>query len=100
MHALARMNCANVKVVPIPGQGHNRHRHHDLPPSSVWHEIKVTSVPQLRKQQTIVASDGEHSQVRFHWVRGHYADYTKRGWLVRQSQTARGILDSRAPRRQ
>jgi hypothetical protein len=34
-------------------------------------------VPKLRKQQAAVAADGGHREVRFHWVRGHYADYSK-----------------------
>lgn len=73
LHTFARMNCANVQLVPIKG-----HRHRDDPVcSSVWHEIKVTSVPQLRRQHSTAAPDGEHHHVRFHWVRGHYADYTK-----------------------
>ena len=79
-HTLARMNCANVKVLPIPGQGHYRGRHqrHRQPElSSVWHEIVITSVPKLRKQQAQAAPDGAHTEVRFHWVRGHYADYSK-----------------------
>jgi hypothetical protein len=71
------MNCANVELVPVPGQGHSRCHRHDRPPSSVWHEIKVTSVPKQRRQHATVAPDGEHRDVRFHWVRGHYADYTK-----------------------
>jgi hypothetical protein len=74
LHAFARMNCGNTKLVPIPG--HSRHQHRNEPVrSSLWHEIKVTSAPQQRKQPA--TPDSEQREVRFHWVRGHYADYTK-----------------------
>jgi hypothetical protein len=76
LHTFARLNCANTKLVPLSDGRPQRHRH-DSVPSSIWHEIQVTSVPKLRQQQATVAADGEHREVRFHWVRGHYADYTK-----------------------
>jgi hypothetical protein len=48
------------------------------PPFSVWHEIVVTSLPQLRREQKgEIAPDGEKRELRFHKVRGHYADYRK-----------------------
>jgi hypothetical protein len=78
LHTFARLNCANVELVPVAGQGHPHHRRrHDPVRSSVWHDIRVTSAPQLRKRQTTVLADGEHREVRFHQVRGHFADYTK-----------------------
>jgi hypothetical protein len=76
-HALSRINCHNVKLVPVtagapklkPGAKHA--------PFSVWHEIKVTDLPEMRREQGETAPDGEKRELRFHWVRGHYADYRK-----------------------
>jgi hypothetical protein len=75
LHTLARMNCANTELVPI-SNGHS-HQRRDRPPSSVWHEIRVTSVPKLRAKYNSTAPEGESRAVRFHWVRGHFADYSK-----------------------
>jgi hypothetical protein len=52
----------------------------------VWHEIRITSVPQLRKHLAAPDRDGEKREMRFHWVRGHYADYTKGAGLFGKSK--------------
>jgi len=76
LHTFARLNCANARLVEIP-EGRNGHRsHHNRPPSSVWHEIKVSDAPKIRRATSSRAADNE-CPIRFHWVRGHYADYTK-----------------------
>lgn len=72
MHALARMNCANVSVRPTsenkPKQSTKKQPYKGI----VWHDIVIDSVPTTPK--------GGHRdcvEVRSHWVRGHYADYTR-----------------------
>jgi len=75
MHTFARMNCANARLVPV-SNGHKNHRHHDQPPSSVWHVIQISTAPTIRRTGPAQPPDGE-CHVRFHWVRGHYADYSK-----------------------
>ena len=77
LHAFARMNCANARLAPISGQQRHTHRRDKPVPMSTWHTIQITSVPKIRTHVTQVEPDGEHSELRFHWVRGHYADYTK-----------------------
>ena len=77
LHSLARMNCANAELTPIPGQWRPRKKGPQAPPFSLWHEIKITSGPKLRRAAAASGESGEASHVRFHWVRGHYADYTK-----------------------
>jgi hypothetical protein len=77
LHAFARMNCHNVKLVPMTAGRPRIKPGHPRPPYSVWHEIVVTSLPQLRRAQAQpVAADGEKREIRFHKIRGHYADYT------------------------
>jgi hypothetical protein len=73
LHTFARLNCANVRLVPRQGgrYHHRRPRSHGAPPA-VWHEIVVDAAPRLRAP----AAEGEN-EVRLHWVRGHYADYSK-----------------------
>lgn len=78
LHAFARMNCHNVKLVPMASGAPKLRPGAKRPPSSVWHEIKVTALEELRREQKgDAAADGEKREVRFHKVRGHYADYTK-----------------------
>jgi len=78
LHTFARMNCHNVKLVPITAGAPKPKKSSHPPFSSPWHEIVVTSLPQLRREQKgEVAPDGEKRELRFHRVRGHYADYTK-----------------------
>lgn len=76
LHAFARLNCHNVKLVPASG-GPKIKPGSKRPPFSVWHEISVTAVPELRREQKDAGPDGEKRELRFHKVRGHYADYTK-----------------------
>lgn len=78
LHSFARMNCHNVKLVPQTAGGPRIKKGKPHPPYSYWHEIVVTSLPELRRQQKgELAPDGEKREVRFHKVRGHYADYTQ-----------------------
>jgi hypothetical protein len=74
LHSFARMNCANARLVPVPN-GHKHHRHHGEP-SSVWHVIQISAGPRIRHTEPAQLPDGE-CHIRFHWVRGHYADYTR-----------------------
>jgi hypothetical protein len=77
LHALSRMNCHNVKLVPMAAGAPKLKPGSKRPPFSVWHEIVVTSLPQLRREQGETAADGEKREVRYHRVRGHEADYRK-----------------------
>jgi hypothetical protein len=74
LHTFARLNCHNVQLVPAGGQAKikpgNQHA-----PFSVWHEIVVTQTPVARSGGA--GETDEKHEVRFHKVRGHYADYTK-----------------------
>lgn len=79
LHAFARLNCHNVKLVEMAGGASkpkkNDHKH---PPFSLpWNEIAVTGLEQLQREKNETAPDGEKREIRFHKVRGHYADYTK-----------------------
>jgi len=71
-NALFRMNCANVAIEAqtVP----RKYSKKDKVPAIVWHDIKIKSVPKI-----VSISDGNyaHTELRSHWVRGHYADYTK-----------------------
>lgn len=76
LHTFARLNCHNVKLVPMKAgapSAKQLRKHHA--PSTVWHEIVVEEV-QVRAKRDAPAS-GEKQELRFHRVRGHYADYTK-----------------------
>jgi hypothetical protein len=77
LHAFARMNCHNVTLVPMAAGAPRLKKGKRHPPFSVWHEIAVTGLPQLRREQGGGLPDGEKRELRFHKVRGHYADYTK-----------------------
>lgn len=78
MHTFARMNCHNVKVLPMKaGAPSAKQLKKHGPPATVWHEIVVTSLPELRRARGECPPDGEKRELRFHRVRGHYADYTK-----------------------
>jgi len=76
-HCLLRMNCANTSLQPTePARTHRRPQRKE--PRVVWHEIKIDSVPKIsREKKEKDNSDSECSEIRSHWVRGHYADYTK-----------------------
>src|SRR6185369_8486225 len=47
-HALARMNCRNVELRPITEGKIRQHSPSKVKPASVWHEIKITSVPKIQ----------------------------------------------------
>ena len=73
LHSLARMNCHNTELRPINPPKKLAHAPRHLIPVSVWHEIKITSVPKFR-----AVSSGQQTaseQRRAYWIRGHYADY-------------------------
>jgi len=73
-HALARMNCRNVILRPIASPKVSRRHQRDVVPATVWHEIHITDVPQVRSAGRGVLGRDESKMRRF-WVRGHYADY-------------------------
>lgn len=73
-HSLSRMNCHNVilHAIASPKAAHRNQR--NLVPATVWHEIRITDVPQIRTTGRGVLGRDESKMRRF-WVRGHYADY-------------------------
>jgi hypothetical protein len=73
-HALARMNCRNVVLRSITSPKVARRHQRDIVPATVWHEIRITNVPQIRTTGRGVLGRDESKMRRF-WVRGHYADY-------------------------
>lgn len=73
-HALARMNCRNVVLRAIDSPKTARRHQRNLVPATVWHEIRITNVPQIRTTGRGVLGRDESKMRRF-WVRGHYADY-------------------------
>jgi hypothetical protein len=77
LHTFARMNCHNVKLVPMAAGAPKPSKKALHPPFSVWHEIVVTGLPELRRELGETAPEGEKREIRFHKIRGHYADYTK-----------------------
>jgi hypothetical protein len=80
VHIFARLNCHNVRLGPISNglqKSPKRHRHPKAVAETVWHEIKVTSVPNIAGRSAKEVPSGESVDIRFHWVRGHYADYSK-----------------------
>jgi hypothetical protein len=68
------MNCRNVVLRSVSSPKAARRHQRDLVPASVWHEIRITSVPQIRTTGHGVFGRDESKMRRF-WVRGHYADY-------------------------
>ena len=74
LHTFARLNCHNVQLVPMKA-GMPSHKHKHRAPSTVWHEIVVEQIQVKTKGNT--TPSGEKQELRFHRVRGHYADYTK-----------------------
>lgn len=73
-HSLARMNCRNVVLHAIASPKVSQRHQRDLVPATVWHEIRITNVPQIRTTGRGVLGRDESKMRRF-WVRGHYADY-------------------------
>jgi len=77
LHSFARMNCHNVTLVPIEEGGRN-HKHRGAhEPSTVWHTIKVSAAPTMQRRPSSEREDDSERRIRLHWIRGHYADYTK-----------------------
>jgi hypothetical protein len=68
-NALARLNCKNVRL----SEPDRSRKKSVLPviPMSYWHEIVLSEkdTPQPGRE------NGEHREIRLHWVRGHFADY-------------------------
>jgi hypothetical protein len=78
LHGLMRMNCKNVQLRPINEGKYRPHAPNKILPASVWHEIIVTSVPKIRATgRDIFNERKDESEIRAHWIRGHYADYRK-----------------------
>jgi hypothetical protein len=76
LSTLARMNCRNVELRQIPGA--KAPRYQGAPnPASIWHEIHISSVPHLRSTGKDATGQTDERLIRCHWIRGHYADYTK-----------------------
>ena len=76
LHSISRMNCCNVELRPIKmGKSTPQHQFKVIP-ATVWHEIKITSVPKIHSTGSSVFRRDE-SKMRAFWVRGHYADYSK-----------------------
>lgn len=71
-HAFARLGCKNVQCVPMAGQWKPKKKNQAMP-FSIWHEIRVQAIPARGQSKE---PSGEHRQIRHHWVRGHFADYT------------------------
>lgn len=86
MHTFARLNCHNVELAPMKsGAPSPKQIKKHGPPATVWHEIVVKRIERRTARAT---TEGEKRELRFHKVRGHYADYTQgRGlfgrWKVR-----------------
>jgi hypothetical protein len=76
--AMGRLNCRNVKLVPMKaGAPKIRAGKKPQPPFSVWHEIVVTDSPLARRARAEDPASAEKHAVRLHKVRGHFADYRK-----------------------
>lgn len=73
LETLQRLNCDNVKLVQ---ESTSRNPSKPRPKGSiVWHTIKVS---ESKTRTTTLSASGETPTIRrYHWVRGHYADYTK-----------------------
>lgn len=64
--ALLKMNCSNVQISPEPKQRRHRgHRKEAL--CSVWRTLQISD-----KIISRGLGDSEESEVRLHWVRGHF----------------------------
>ena len=74
VHTLARFNCANVQLKAVDGQQRNtRHAGNGAPRGTIWRTIVVRD---LRNQRPPHKNKSAGVELRSHWVRGHYADYT------------------------
>lgn len=72
---MARLNCHNVELKPVSGQG--KREGWNKTPASVWHEIVVKPSPLTRRMRRDNPAEAEQHAVRLHKVRGHFADYRK-----------------------
>ncbi len=86
LHTCARLNCHNVKLTPMAaGTPKVKARGKKHPPFSIWHEITVSSLPELRREQKgEVLPDGEKRDLRFHKVRGPLRRLHQGQWAVRE----------------
>ena len=74
VHALARFNCANVQLKVADSQKRNaRHNGRGEHRETIWRTIVVEDI-RTQHPQHKNASVGV--ELRSHWVRGRYADYT------------------------
>jgi hypothetical protein len=77
LHTFARLNCHNVKLAPQKaGAGKPQKAGRQNRPATVWHEIAVEDI-ETRRTRDPAAPQDEKQELRFHRVRGHYADYTQ-----------------------
>lgn len=75
LHTFARLNCHNVKLLPQRAGAPGPKQRKPHAPTVLWHEIVVEQI-QSRTTRNQPPS-GEKRELRFHRVRGHYADYTQ-----------------------
>ena len=88
VHTLARFNCANASIRPL-SNGRKSSRRRNQEPSTVWNTIVVS---QVRAPRATKQSDGDGcTQLRSHWVRGHYADYSSGAGLFGR-ESLRGVF--------
>jgi hypothetical protein len=76
LSVFGRLNCHNVRLEPINITKPRKHRMRSQP-TTIWHEIRVSSVPGVASSVRTGHNDANHTDLRFHWVRGHYADYSR-----------------------
>jgi hypothetical protein len=77
IHALMRMNCKNVELRPTVGPVLCAGARKPIVPMSIWHEIVVGSIPKVQSREQAAMNAEGPIEIRCHWVRGHFADYTK-----------------------
>jgi hypothetical protein len=78
--SLARMNCRNVSLRPTTSskqQGKRESASTSKPPTTVWHEIVINSLPKSKGTSNRRAWGSDESIIRLHRVRGHFEDYTR-----------------------
>jgi hypothetical protein len=79
--SFGRLNCRNVELVVDPSclpkqkQKHCHRRAQTNP--TIWHDIRISSVPKLPARSANSGGGADDVERRFHWVRGHFADYSK-----------------------
>jgi hypothetical protein len=77
--SLARMNCRNVSLRPTSSaqKGKRGRAPTSKPPTTVWHEIVINSLPKSRGTSNRRTWGSDDSIIRLHRVRGHFEDYTQ-----------------------